>query len=490
MLAKPSFHAESPGSPRQSALKRFSVFSSNQATADTVSEASSDVSLSGKTKKRPKDKGSPQLQYSDSMPVFDSAAPYAVSPAANVVIPSSPTFRATASFDSDRASLNSSNRPVASSPLLQDTSAANQGEKQSRSFLGTPAMKRNSMASFKLFPPLTLGKEPKLSDLVDKEKEEERQKQEQLPDYHIKLVSVGDGGCGKTCLMVTYTYGKFPTEYMPTIFENYLTQVRSADGKLIELALWDTAGQEEYDRLRVLSYPEVNILLVCFAIDNPISLDNVLEKWFPEVSHFCPGIPFFLVGLKSDTRDEADPAAPPVFPGPQPKYVTREQGQAMARRIGANRYMECSAFRDTGVSNIFNTATSLIMAEHLGLPEPPVEDLTTPKGGKIPKKQGKGFRLLQTHSAKDSKEPKTKRSFPSLLSKPTKNSIALSPSSSRNQNSTTTNQHFEQTKSRKSPLSAKENEAPEPLDSSIPRPVTEIAPAKKKKSKKTRCIII
>lgn len=47
---------------------------------------------------------------------------------------------------------------------------------------------------------------------------------------------------------------------------------------MVELALWDTAGQEEYDRLRPLSYPETDLLLVCFAIDCPSSLDNVLEK--------------------------------------------------------------------------------------------------------------------------------------------------------------------------------------------------------------------
>lgn len=47
---------------------------------------------------------------------------------------------------------------------------------------------------------------------------------------------------------------------------------------MVELALWDTAGQEEYDRLRPLSYPETDLIFVCFAIDCPNSLDNVMDK--------------------------------------------------------------------------------------------------------------------------------------------------------------------------------------------------------------------
>lgn len=63
------------------------------------------------------------------------------------------------------------------------------------------------------------------------------------------------------------------------MFENYITQTtHKQTGKTVELALWDTAGQEEYDRLRPLSYPETDLLFVCFAIDCPNSLENVMDK--------------------------------------------------------------------------------------------------------------------------------------------------------------------------------------------------------------------
>jgi small GTP-binding protein len=66
---------------------------------------------------------------------------------------------------------------------------------------------------------------------------------------------------------------------VPTVFENYITYpTHPSSGKTVELALWDTAGQEEYDRLRPLSYPETDLLFVCFAIDCPNSLENVMDK--------------------------------------------------------------------------------------------------------------------------------------------------------------------------------------------------------------------
>lgn len=97
------------------------------------------------------------------------------------------------------------------------------------------------------------------------------------PDMKKKLVVVGDGGCGKTCLLIVYAENRFPESYIPTVFENYVTQIQF-DGKLVELALWDTAGQEEYDRLRPLSYPESDVILIVFSIDFPVSLGNVQDK--------------------------------------------------------------------------------------------------------------------------------------------------------------------------------------------------------------------
>ncbi|KAI8874160.1 hypothetical protein GQ42DRAFT_73145, partial [Ramicandelaber brevisporus] len=70
-----------------------------------------------------------------------------------------------------------------------------------------------------------------------------------------KLVCVGDGACGKTCLLSVFDKERFPVEYVPTVFENSV-KFLVVDGVAVELSLWDTAGQEDYDRLRPLSYPD------------------------------------------------------------------------------------------------------------------------------------------------------------------------------------------------------------------------------------------
>merc|ERR1711992_367357 len=119
-----------------------------------------------------------------------------------------------------------------------------------------------------------------------------------------KLVIVGDGACGKTCLLIVFSKDQFPEVYVPTVFENYVADIE-VDGKQVELALWDTAGREDYDRLRPLSYPDTDVFLVCYSVVSPSSYENVQEKWVPEISHHCQKTPFLLVGTQIDLRDDA-----------------------------------------------------------------------------------------------------------------------------------------------------------------------------------------
>jgi len=172
------------------------------------------------------------------------------------------------------------------------------------------------------------------------------------PDLKRKLVVVGDGGCGKTCLLIVYAENRFPEAYIPTVFENYVTQVHF-DGKEIELALWDTAGQEEYDRLRPLSYPESDVILIVFSIDFPTSLANVQDKWFPEVAHFCEGTPLILVGTKTDLRRDDQTKRMLSAQGQTP--ISPEHGGSVAKEIGA-KYIECSAKTGDNVREVFNLA--------------------------------------------------------------------------------------------------------------------------------------
>lgn len=123
----------------------------------------------------------------------------------------------------------------------------------------------------------------------------------------------------------------------------------------VELALWDTAGQEDYDRLRPLSYPDTDVILMCFSIDSPDSLENIPEKWTPEVKHFCPNVPIILVGNKKDLRN--DPCTIRELTKMKQEPVKPEEGRAMAEKINAFAYLECSAKSKEGVREVFETAT-------------------------------------------------------------------------------------------------------------------------------------
>ncbi|OJK01568.1 hypothetical protein ASPACDRAFT_77290 [Aspergillus aculeatus ATCC 16872] len=206
----------------------------------------------------------------------------------------------------------------------------------------------------------------------------------QPPAYSKKFVVVGDGGCGKTCLLISYSQGYFPEKYVPTVFENYITQTtHRASGKTVELALWDTAGQEEYDRLRPLSYPETDLLFVCFAIDCPASLENVMDKWYPEVLHFCPTTPLILVGLKSDLRNKRTCIELLKTQGLTP--VTPEQGEAVARRMNAS-YVECSSKEMRGVDGVFGLAVDIVVSAE----EQDCNDRQTSSAGSKPRVGGGG----------------------------------------------------------------------------------------------------
>ncbi|KAI4193354.1 MAG: hypothetical protein LQ346_003936 [Caloplaca aetnensis] len=185
----------------------------------------------------------------------------------------------------------------------------------------------------------------------------------QPPSHSKKFVVVGDGGCGKTCLLISYSQGYFPEKYVPTVFENYITHTtHQPTGKTVELALWDTAGQEEYDRLRPLSYPETDLIFVCFAIDCPNSLENVMDKWYPEVLHFCPTTPLILVGLKSDLRSNRVCIDLLKTQGLTP--VTPEQGQRVARQMSAI-YIECSSKESKGVEEVFELAVNTAVGQEI-----------------------------------------------------------------------------------------------------------------------------
>lgn len=175
---------------------------------------------------------------------------------------------------------------------------------------------------------------------------------------NIKCVVVGDGAVGKTCLLISYTTNAFPGEYIPTVFDNYSANVM-VDGRPINLGLWDTAGQEDYDRLRPLSYPQTDVFLICFSIISPASKDNVKTKWHPEIQHHAPGVPFILVGTKMDLRDDQDTID--RLGSKNLKCVSSSGGDEFASQMGAYKYLECSALTQKGLKAVFDEAIRCVL---------------------------------------------------------------------------------------------------------------------------------
>ncbi|KAK3870360.1 hypothetical protein Pmani_023558 [Petrolisthes manimaculis] len=174
----------------------------------------------------------------------------------------------------------------------------------------------------------------------------------------IKCVVVGDGTVGKTCMLISYTTDSFPKEYVPTVFDNYSAPM-VVDSIPVSLGLWDTAGQEDYDRLRPLSYPQTDVFLICFSVVSPSSCENVTSKWYPEIKHHCPDAPIILVGTKMDLRDDKETLVFLSDQGQSP--VKREAGQKLANKIRAVKYMECSALTQRGLKQVFDEAVRAVL---------------------------------------------------------------------------------------------------------------------------------
>eukprot|EP01101_Sappina_pedata_P006991 TRINITY_DN35_c0_g1_i3.p1 TRINITY_DN35_c0_g1~~TRINITY_DN35_c0_g1_i3.p1 ORF type:complete len:216 (+),score=80.64 TRINITY_DN35_c0_g1_i3:85-732(+) len=190
----------------------------------------------------------------------------------------------------------------------------------------------------------------------------------------VKCVVVGDGAVGKTCLLISYTEGRFPKEYVPTVFDNYEATIM-VEGQEAKLSLWDTAGQEGYARIRTLSYPKTDVFLLCFSVVDHTSFENVGARWLIELKHHCPNTPIMLVGTKVDLRDDPETMDRLTKQGKTP--LTKDEGQnfsfsqtkdkvSIDIKPGELPYMECSALSTDGLKNVFDMAFTSVVAKKTG----------------------------------------------------------------------------------------------------------------------------
>ncbi|XP_065839934.1 ras-like GTP-binding protein Rho1 [Oscarella lobularis] len=212
----------------------------------------------------------------------------------------------------------------------------------------------------------------------------------------VKVVTVGDGACGKSSLLLRFCKDLVIQKYEPTLFENYAAEIELRPDLNLELALFDTAGNVKYDRLRPLSYPDCDVVIVCYDLsEGPNSIETVKNKWKPELDEYCPHVPFVVVGCKQDIRweesfiDDRCPAQGKQRP------LKKEEAAGFAAELGAFAYIECSALSSHNVVDVFVLAAEASLAKRK-------------KRNKLKRKLSRSSRAADSHS-KGGGEKKKKR---------------------------------------------------------------------------------
>ncbi len=180
--------------------------------------------------------------------------------------------------------------------------------------------------------------------LTAEESDVEDDNSQSYAEIHLKVVVVGSKASNIVGLLCRYMYGKYPA-MLPTFMDNKTVSIPLADTK-VALGLWNTYHQEDYDRLRPLSYPQTDIFILTYSIMDPESFNEIETKWAPEVRRYCPSAKIILVGCNKPENNAVS-------------LITPERAQQLADKIGAAAQIECSAQTGYNVENVFVTAAQI-----------------------------------------------------------------------------------------------------------------------------------
>lgn len=178
----------------------------------------------------------------------------------------------------------------------------------------------------------------------------------------IKCVFLGDGAVGKTSLIVSYTTNGYPNEYIPTAIDTYDVVVH-VDGEPVTFEMCDTPGQDDFDTLRPLVYPNTDVFLICFSVVSPSSFSNVKEKWVAEIKKsrnsekgkgVKANVPMILVGTQSDLRNDVNTRVELAKYKEQP--VSENEAKKLANSLGCECYIETSALTQHNLKEVFDEA--------------------------------------------------------------------------------------------------------------------------------------
>ncbi|XP_061193437.1 cdc42 homolog [Saccostrea echinata] len=158
--------------------------------------------------------------------------------------------------------------------------------------------------------------------------------------YSVQCSLVGDGMVGKSSLAKAITGQSLDEGYTATTEESYSASI-SVKGDTYSLNILDSSGQHDYDSVRTQGYRDNDIFVVCFSAVDRESLESVQDFWIPEIRQIDRKRPIILVATQTDLRGED------TYP------VTKAEGKNLAKQICAFSYLECSAARQTGITEVF-----------------------------------------------------------------------------------------------------------------------------------------
>ncbi|CAI0473313.1 unnamed protein product, partial [Linum tenue] len=117
------------------------------------------------------------------------------------------------------------------------------------------------------------------------------------------------------------------------------------------------SGQEDYNRLRPLSYRGADVFLLAFSLTSRASYENIHKKWIPELRHYAANVPIFLVGTKLDQGEDEQYLID--HPGAAP--ITTAQGEELKKVVGVVPYIECSSKTQQNVKMVFDAAIKIVL---------------------------------------------------------------------------------------------------------------------------------
>ncbi|ELP91453.1 Rho GTPase, putative [Entamoeba invadens IP1] len=164
---------------------------------------------------------------------------------------------------------------------------------------------------------------------------------------HCRILTVGDDKAKKVQLLTAFKEGKLSQDYNPSFFENS-TRVLTIDGTQVAVDILDSTGFDMYSSIRSSLYMNVDVVLLCFSISNKPTFRSIQSTWFPEVKHYLPTVPVFLVGTQSEKREEIGNI--------KGRLQSTKAALELSKKMKAVEYIECSAKTGQNVQYLFENA--------------------------------------------------------------------------------------------------------------------------------------